>query len=167
MRYADDFCLFFKHPGHMDIMISETRHNGQTHERRRMTFLGFTIYRANNLSQTAAKTVFRTEAKRFSRAKTAMLEKIRRIRHWPVEKQIEVINATLRGHFNYYGIAGNAGSMNRFLQLTQQAWKRSLSKRSQKGRLTWEAFIALMEKHPMAPVKVRISYPQLAAYARL
>jgi hypothetical protein len=64
----------------------------------RMTFLGFTIYRAPNLSQTAAKTVFRTEGKRFSRAKTALLEKIRRIRHWPVEKQAAVINATLRGH---------------------------------------------------------------------
>jgi len=190
VRYADDFCLFFRNPADVDNMtillkarleqfgltIADTkthktnlgtRQNGQTHERRRMTFLGFTIYRAHNLSHTAAKTVFRTENKRFSRAKAAMLEKIRRIRHRPVEKQIEVINATLRGHFNYYGIAGNAGGLSRFHNLAQKAWKGSLSKRSQKGRLTWEAYVALLEKHPMAPAKVRISYPQLAAYARL
>lgn len=190
VRYADDFCLFFKNPIHVDTMIIllkarfeqfgltiaekkthktnlGTRQNGETHERRRMTFLGFTIYRTWNRSQTAVKTVFRTEAKRFGRAKAAILEKIRRIRHWPVEKQVEVINATLRGHFNYYGIAGNAISLNCFLRLTQRAWKRSLSKRSQKGKLTWVAFAALMDEHPMAIAKIKISYPQLAAYARL
>lgn len=190
VRYADDFCLFFKHAADVDTMtillkarfaqfgltIAESkthktnmgvRKNGLTHERRRMTFLGFTIYRAPNRSHTAAKTVFKTDAKRFSRAKSALLEKIRKVRHWPVEEQAKMINATLRGHFNYYGIAGNAASLNRFRQLTQKAWKRSLSKRSQKGGLTWEAFVALQEKHSLIPVGIRISYPQMAAYARL
>ncbi len=55
---------------------------------------------------------------------------------------MELINATLRGHFNYYGIAGNAGRLASFRDLTLTAWKRSLSRRSQKGRLTWEAFLA-------------------------
>lgn len=190
VRYADDFCFFFRNPADVDSMMILTkarfeqfgltvadrkthktnlgmRPNGQTHERRRMTFLGFTIYRTWNLNRTAAKTVFRTEAKRFSRAKTALLEKIARIRHWPVADQLQVINATLRGHFNYYGIAGNVGRLQRFRELALKAWKRSLSKRSQKGKLTWVAFQAHQEKHPLAIARVRISYPQMAAYARL
>ncbi len=80
---------------------------------------------------------------------------------------MELINATLRGHFNYYGIAGNAGRLASFRDLTLTAWKRSLSRRSQKGRLTWEVFLALLEKPPLVSAKIRISYPQLAAYARL
>src|SRR5439155_1130225 len=45
------------------------RTNDGTHKRRRLTFLGFTIYRARSLSQSVRKTVFQTEGKRFSRAK--------------------------------------------------------------------------------------------------
>jgi len=33
--------------------------------------------------------------------------------------------------------------------------------------LTWEALKALWAKHPLAPPRIRISYPQLAAYVRL
>jgi group II intron reverse transcriptase/maturase len=190
VRYADDFCCFLKNPTNVEIMKTllkarlaqfglviadekthyanmKTRENGSVHERRKMTFLGFTIYRSKNRNQTAAKTVFQTDRKRFGRAKAAMKEKIRRMKHRPVEEQLKVINAILRGHFNYYGIAGNARKLANFWNFTRQQWRHSLSKRSQKGRLTWDAFAALLEKHPLAPPKIRISYPDLAAYTRL
>ena len=132
-----------------------------------LTFLGFTIYRARSLSQTVIKTVFQTDGKRFSRARAGMRERLRRMRHQPVEDQIRAINQILRGHFNYYGLAGNAKKLHAFWNFTRREWKHSLSKRSQKGRLTWEDLTALLEKHPMATPRIRISYPQLAAYARL
>ena len=83
------------------------------------------------------------------------------------EEQARAINRILRGHFNYHGIAGNAKKLQAFWNFTRKEWKHSLSKRSQKGRLTWEGLKALLAKHPLVPPRLRISYPQLAAYARL
>jgi RNA-directed DNA polymerase len=77
--------------------------------------------------------VFQTEGKRFSRAKAGMRDLLRRIRHHPVEEQVRAINRVLRGHFNYYGIAGNARKLHTFADFTRREWKHSLSKRSQKG----------------------------------
>ena len=183
-------CLFFGNPTDVDMMrtllqarlaqfgltlADEKTHktnlgagtNNGTHERRKLTFLGFTIYRAWSFSSSVRKTVFQTEGKRFSRAKAGMREQLRRMKHHPVEEQARAINQILRGHFNYYGIAGNAKKLHAFWDFTRKEWKHSLSKRSQKGRLTWEDLKALLVKHPLAPPRIRISYPQLAAYARL
>lgn len=190
VRYADDFCLFFRHPSAVETMkvllkarlaqfglsiaeekthatIVGVRENDDTHGRRQITFLRFTIYQSKNRNQTAPKTVFQTQGQRFSRAKTAMKEKILRMRHWPVEQQIKVINAVLRGHFNYYGIAGNAKKLQEFWNLTRREWKHSLSNRSQNGRINWESFKALLDKYPMAFPRLKLSYPQLSTYVRL
>jgi group II intron reverse transcriptase/maturase len=190
VRYADDFCLFFRTaegPENMrpllkarlaqfGLSVAEEkthktslceRDNTQTHERRQMKFLGFTIYRSKNRSQTASKTVFQTEGKRFNRARAAMKEKIHRMRHRPIPEQVKVINAILRGHFNYYGIAGNARRLERFWDMTRREWKSSLSKRSQNGGVTWERFLVILKQHPIETPKLKISYTQLAAYVRL
>ncbi len=142
------------------------RTNNETHERRKLTFHGFTIYRARSVGKTAIKTVFQTEGKRFSRAKAAMKTQLRRMQHQPVETQARMINQILRGHFNYYGLAGNASKLQNFWDFTFRQWKHSLSKRSQKGRLNWEGFKALLDKHPLVRPRIRIRYSQLAAYAR-
>ena len=190
VRYADDFCLFFHRSDDMEkvkiqlrarlaqfgLSVAEekthsthlgTRSNDGAHERRRMTFLGFSIYRAKNRAKTGGKTVFKTDGKRFSRAKASMKARIRMVKHWPVEEQVKMINAVLRGHFNYYGIAGNAAPIVGFWNFTIREWKHSLSNRSQKGRLDWERFKALLEQHPLVAPKIKLSYSQLAAYSRL
>lgn len=190
VRYADDLCLFFERPEHGDTMrtllqarlaqfgltlAEEKTHrtnlggrtNTENHERRRLTFLGFTIYRARSRSPSVRKTVFQTEGKRLSRAKAGMRDLLHRIRRHPIEAQVRAINRVLRGHFNYYGIAGNARKLHAFLEFTRREWKHSLSKRSQNGRLTWKALNVLLEQHPLATPRLRIRYPQLAAYSRL
>jgi group II intron reverse transcriptase/maturase len=190
VRYADDLCLFFEHPTDVDTMKSllearlgqfgltlaeekthkthmGARTNNKTHERRRLTFPGFTIYRTRSVGQTAIKTVFQTEGKRYSRAKAALKARLRRMKHEPVEEQVLAINQILRGHFNYYGIAGNARKLQAFWNFTWREWKHSLSRRSQKGRLTWEAFKALLDKHPLVRPRIRIPYSRMASYVRL
>jgi len=132
-----------------------------------MTFLGFSIYRAKNRAKTGSKIVFKTDGKRFSRAKASMKARIRLVKHWPVEEQVKMINAVLRGHFNYYGIAGNAASIVGFWNFTIREWKHSLSNRSQKGRLDWARLKTILEQHPLAASKIKLSYSQLAAYSRL
>ena len=96
-----------------------------------------------------------------------MKDLLRRMKHRPVEEQAGAINRILRGHFNYYGLAGNARKLQSFWNFTQREWKHTLSKHSQKGRFTWEALKSLLDQHPLAPPRIRISYPQLAAYSRL
>jgi len=87
VRYADDFAFFFTNAtdaatmqvllsarlAEFGLSISEKkthqtylgqRTNSEAHERRRMTFLGFTIYRTKNRSGTGRKTVFQTDSKR-------------------------------------------------------------------------------------------------------
>jgi group II intron reverse transcriptase/maturase len=190
VRYADDLCVFFEHGteartmktllqarlGQFGLTLAEEkthqanmgdRTNNETHERRKLTFPGFTIYRTRSVGQTVIKTVFRTEGKRFSRAKAGMKERLRRLRHRPMEEQARAINQILRGHFNYYGLAGNARKLQAFWNFTRKEWKHSLSKRSQTGRLTWEDLTALVEKHPLVRPRIRIGYSQLASYAGL
>lgn len=190
VRYADDLCLFFAQSTDVDTMKSllearlgqfglklaeekthktnlGARTNSETHERRKLTFLGFMIYRAGSVGKTVIKTVFQTEGKRFSRAKAGMKERIQRMQHQPVEIQARAVNQILRGHFNYYGLAGNAQKLQAFWNFTCREWQHSLSKRSQTGRLTWEAFKALLDKHPLVRPRIRISYSQLASYVRL
>lgn len=190
VRYADDFCLFFRRSNDMEqtktlikarlaqfgLTVAEekthsthlgARPSGGTHERRRMTFLGFSIYRAKNRTKTGNKTVFKTDSKRFSRAKATMKARIRLVKHWPVKEQVKMINAVLRGHFNYYGIAGNGQRIVDLWHFTRQEWKHSLSKRSQKGRLDWKRFKALLDQHRLVPPTIGLSYSQLAGYSRL
>jgi RNA-directed DNA polymerase len=66
-----------------------------------------------------------------------------RMKHRPVDEQARAINRVLRGHFNYYGLAGNARKLQSFWDFTRREWKHNLSKRSQKGRLTWGADVSL------------------------
>jgi hypothetical protein len=60
-----------------------------------------------------------------------------------------------------------ARKLHAFWDFTRRERKHTLSKRSRNGRLTWEALKTLVEKHPLAPPRLRISYPQLAAHSRL
>ncbi len=143
------------------------RAQSKTHERRHMTFLGFTIYRAKNRSGTAIKTVFRTDKSRYGRARESAKQTIKRIQHWPVKEQAKMLGAVLRGHFNYYGIAGNAARINNFWHQVQNEWRHSLSRRSQRGRVNWAEFASILKQYPLPPPRVRLSYNDLIAYHRL
>ena len=163
VRYADDFIILFEKQQDIENMktllksrleqfsleIAEAkthttnltpRQNGDKHERRHLSFLGFTIHRAKTRSQTGYKTVFQTDGKRYTRSKAAMKEKLHRMMHWKLESQAARINSILRGHFNYYGLAGNTDRIQNFWYETTRYWRRCLSRRSQKGKLNWEEY---------------------------
>ena len=48
-----------------------------------------------------------------------MKDLLRRISHHPVDEQACAINRILRGHFDYYGIAGNARKLHWFWNFTR------------------------------------------------
>jgi hypothetical protein len=56
------------------------------------------------------------------------------IRHEPLEEQVEQINQGLCGHYAYYGIAGNVGSLLGVYRRVERYWHEMLSSRSQQGK---------------------------------
>ena len=75
--------------------------------------------------------------------------------HKKPKEQVKAINAVLRGHYNYYGMSGNNG------------WKRCLSRRSQKGKVSWAEMKRLVEEVPLIRPFMKIPYGSLKLYVRL
>jgi RNA-directed DNA polymerase len=63
---------------------------------------------------------------------------LRRRRHWPVVEQGQWLGSVVRGHTAYYGVPGNIAAVSAFRKQVTRLWGRSLRRRSQRHRLTWE-----------------------------
>jgi hypothetical protein len=116
-------------------------------------FLGFTFYWGRSrrgrwvLKEKTAKS-------RFSRATRTIGQWMRRARHLPVKVQAEALGQKLRGHYNYYGIQGNARSLGRFHHVVIRLWRKWLWRRSQRARMSWKEFYQLLKHHPLPPVRL-------------
>jgi RNA-directed DNA polymerase len=55
---------------------------------------------------------------------------MRRVRHDRIGDQVSEINAALRGHYAYYGVAGNIRSLFKVYRATERYWHRMLCSRS-------------------------------------
>ena len=188
VRYADDYCFFFRTEAEAQTMktlltarlaqFGLTIADDKTHmtdltlrqnkggDRRRITFLGFAIFRAARKSGSGWKTMFQAESSRFTRAKLAMKEKLWAIKHFDLKQQTKIINAILVGHFNYYGFAGNSPMIVRFWNLTIAYWRRCLSRRSNQ-LVSWDKMNEILRTHSLKAPTTRISYRDLKAYVRL
>jgi RNA-directed DNA polymerase len=100
--------------------------------------LGFTHFWAK--SRRGYWVIKRKTAKsRFKRGLKAIAEWCRKAMHRPLPEQHKALSQKLNGHFAYYGITGNAWMLQRFRNVVEVMWKRSLGRRSQKG-ITWARF---------------------------
>ena len=73
----------------------------------------------------------------------------------------------LRGHYAYYGVAGNIGSLKRFYRIVDRYWPKVLTSRSQKGNITWERYQYLKKLFPLQQPKIYLSYTDISAKAVL
>jgi len=188
VRYADDFSILFKFESEMKtvktLLVARLDQFGlaiaddKTHmtnltpranrgkDRRRMTFLGFSIYREKIRNGNGYRVAYKTESKRFSRAKRSMKDKLWAIKHYALKQQAAIINTILIGHFNYYGFAGNAAAIGDFRDQTIRYWRRCLFRRSQQ-ELTWTKFQRILEQYPLKPARTRVYYADIGALIRL
>ena len=109
----------------------------------------------------------KTEKTRFKRSVNKIQEELRAIRHWPIKDQVKRINQILRGHYNYYGMAGNFWSLTKIYIITERYWKRMLSSRSQKSYVTWEKLNKIKSIFPIERPKISIPFSELKMYAIL
>jgi RNA-directed DNA polymerase len=100
--------------------------------RETFTFLGFTLYCTRN-RRGNFKVGWRTDKARLRRSLAKLHQVLQMIRHEPLNEQATQINQILRGHYAYYGIAGNLGSLLRVYRSVERYWRKMLSSRSQKG----------------------------------
>src|ERR1700730_12294134 len=108
------------------------------------------------------------EKSRLRRSLTSLQELMQRIRHHTISEQVGEINATLRGHYAYYGVAGNLRSLVKVYRVVERYWRRMLCSRSWAGRrLTWDAFNQIKERTPLLTPKLRLPYRELQALAVL
>jgi RNA-directed DNA polymerase len=111
-------------------------------------FLGFTHYWST--SRRGHWVIKRKTAReRFTRGLDAIRRWCRENRHKPVAEQHRMLSSKLRGHFQYYGITGNAAALGRFRYQVRQIWRKWLSRRSQRGYVNWAQFHRLSERYPL------------------
>ena len=139
------------------------------HDRKRpetLYFLGFTIYCTRNRKGNY-KVGFRTEKSRFQRSLINLCDLMRRMRHLPVREQAINLNRVLRGHYAYYGIAGNFRALQRVHRNVERYWRKNLCCRNREGRVTWEVFHKIKARFPLQRPRLVFPYPRLQAIAVL
>jgi RNA-directed DNA polymerase len=179
VRYADDFVIAFQLETDarrvMDVMPKrfgkygltlhpdKTRLVKFTKPRRKggddgdgpgsFELLGFNHHWA--LSRKGNWFVQRTTMRsRFTRALRAVREWCRRNRHLPIAVQCKALGHKLRGHFGYYGIIGNSKALARFAHEVRAAWRKWLSRRSQRGYMRWDRFKLLLIRYPLPQPRI-------------
>ncbi|MCY1740858.1 group II intron reverse transcriptase/maturase [Ensifer sp. SL37] len=167
VRYIDDFVICFQYRsdalrveealrhrlGKFGLTLEPTktklvefgrfaqRHAGKHGRNRPETFyfLGMTLYCTRNLKGNF-KVGMRTEKSRLRRSVSSPQALMREMRHHTIRKQVGAINAVLRGHYAYYGVAGNYRSLTKVYRAVERYWLKMLRSRSRDGgHLTWDA----------------------------
>ena len=144
------------------------RHAGKRKRRRPETiyFLGFTLYCTRNRKGNF-KVGFRTEKSRLRRSIANLSDLMRRMRHLPVRVQVINLNRVLRGHYGYYGIAGNIRALQRVHRFVERYWRKMLNSRNREGRVTWEVFHKIKERYPLQRPWLRLNHVQFQSLAVL
>lgn len=170
VRYADDFVIGFtnqRDAEQMQALLAERfASNGLTlhPEKTRLVrfrrpkedgvkpgtfdFLGFTHHWARTTKGTWA-VKRQTSRKRLARTIRRINEWCKRQRHDTMGEQHKVLVRKLAGHYAYYGLPWNRRSLETVRQAARQLWHKWLSRRSQRGSITWDRFRRLMAAYPL------------------
>lgn len=119
-------------------------------------FLGFTMYWCKT-RRGGWGLGMKTRKARVRRFLTDLGAWCRRYRHLPLKDQHAALSRRLRGHFQYFGVNGNARSLQHVRYHTERLWLKWLRRRSQRGdRLTWERFGVYLKTHPLPSPRISV-----------
>ncbi len=181
IRYADDFVLIFRserdaravfealprrfakyglqlHPDKTKLLeFRQPPYKQKDRPKVSFDFLGFTHYWGR--SQKGGWIVKRKTAQSsMTRALVKIRKWCRQRRHDPLRLQHQRLSQKLRGHYQYFGVIGNANGLRSFHAEVRQIWKKWLGRRSWKGRLFWANFAKLLARYPLPPARVVHGY---------
>lgn len=174
IRYADDFVACFELEEeakwfyqelikrlakfNLEIETNKTKifpfgRNSKTKDN--FDFLGFNIYNATGRNN-YYRVGYKTSEKKSKIKKQDIKNFIKENRDIKPKDLIKALNRKLIGYYNYYGISFNLNWLQEIYYFTTQLLKKWLSKRSQKGKLTWIKMHSILAFEPLE--KPRITY---------
>jgi len=90
---------------------------------------------------------------------------MRRMRHSPLREQADRLNQMLRGHYAYYGMAGNIRALRKVHRAVKHYWRKMLSSRSWRGEVWWKQFQQIEDRFPLLQPQLHLPYWALSALA--
>ena len=195
VRYADDFIIGFEHESDAARFLEAMRERlgkfaltlhpektrliefGRCAAQRRarrglgkpatFDFLGFTfICGKTRAGQFQIKRKSRRD-RMAAKLKVIKAEMCKR-RHQPIPQQGHWLAQVVRGYFNYHAVPTNGRALDTFRHHVSELWRRTLRRRSQKDRLTWERMTQLAAAwlptsrilHPWPSVRFAVNRPR-------
>src|SRR6266704_562078 len=200
VRYADDFIVGFQHEedarrfldalrkrlGEFALSLNDEktrliefgRWAAENRKRRGLSkpetfnFLGFTFICGK--SRRGKFLIKRKSRRDRMRAKLqALKQELRRRTHQPIPAQGKWLMQVVRGYFNYHAVPTNRHALVAFRDEITRKWRRSLSRRSQKGALNWTRMKSLADDwlpkpailHPWPRQRFAVIHPRWEPYA--
>lgn len=195
MRYADDLVAGFEHEadarrfwdamrlrfeqfelelhGEKTRLLEFGRYAVERRQRRGLnkpetfTFLGFTFICGK--SRRGAFLLLRKTRRDRMRAKLQEVkEDLRRHMHKPIPEQGRWLKAVVTGFFAYHAVPTNMRALGAFRHHVTDLWRRTLRRRSQKDRLTWERMKRIADVwlplprilHPWPSQRFAVNHPR-------
>jgi RNA-directed DNA polymerase len=118
-------------------------------------FLGFTLY-WRRTRRGRWRLGCKTRRARLGRAIRTVYAWCRSHRHEDVRVQHAALCSRLRGHYNYFGVNGNLRSLACLEYHARHAWYYWLRRRSQRTRLNWARFTALLQSFPLPRPRIAV-----------
>jgi len=106
----------------------------------------------------------RTMRKRLRRSLKAISDWCREHRHDPVERQNEILNSKLRGHYQYYGRPTNFRCLWEFFRSVRRTWKKWLNRRTRGKTVNWEVFENLLNQLPLLRPRITRSWSPVPSW---
>jgi hypothetical protein len=94
-------------------------------------------------------------------------QQLRQRMHDPVAQTGEWLKSVVQGYFNYHAVPGNLNSLGIFRERVIRFWRRTMIRRSQTHRITWDRMYALAERwlprsrehHPSSVLRFSANHP--------
>ena len=169
VRYADDFLMMFQYEEEavkvlellrtrlakfgLEVAEDKTRiipigrFKGTKED---FDFLGLTFYNTKTRGGKYRLGV-RTSRKKLKLKKQTVKAWLRTRLTKPVAETMTLINLSLAGHYNYYGVSGNFHAIQTFWKYVKYATYRMLKRRDQKGKFRYSKFLRVWNYYVKEP----------------
>ncbi len=121
-------------------------------------FLGFTHICGKKRSNGYYTVLRQTIRKRLQAKLNEVKTELRRRMHAPIPETGQWLRSVVSGHIRYYGVPMNGAALQLFRHQVGWLWHRTLSRRSQNGRVRWDRMRRLIDRW-LPPVRVFHPYP--------
>jgi len=135
-------------------------------------FLGFTFIAGRN-TRGKFQLCRKTRRDRMQAKFKEIKEELRRRRHQPIPQQGAWLKQVVAGFFAYHAVPTNSRALRAFRIGVETLWWRSIRRRNQRDRTTWERMRKLVEGwlpeprilHPWPSVRFAVKHPRWEPYA--